>query len=114
MDVATFFEIIDTAPAAYLSVSSNFDIAVFQFIKTPGGEPGLNYLCEGFRDFFNHIDGPMRFMAGELAARRPPANIIRKIRLEDEARLEREFARAGRNDACPCGSGKKFKHCHGG
>jgi preprotein translocase subunit SecA len=19
----------------------------------------------------------------------------------------------GRNDACPCGSGKKFKHCHG-
>jgi hypothetical protein len=20
--------------------------------------------------------------------------------------------RAGRNDACPCGSGKKFKHCH--
>ena len=85
-----------------------------RFVKTPGGEPGLNYLCEGFRDFFNHIDGPMRFMAGELAARRPPANIIRKIRLEDEARLEREFARAGRNDTCPCGSGKKFKHCHGG
>ncbi|MDR2852106.1 MAG: preprotein translocase subunit SecA [Burkholderiaceae bacterium] len=23
------------------------------------------------------------------------------------------FARAGRNDPCPCGSGKKFKHCHG-
>jgi preprotein translocase subunit SecA len=23
------------------------------------------------------------------------------------------FARVGRNDACPCGSGKKFKHCHG-
>jgi preprotein translocase subunit SecA len=21
--------------------------------------------------------------------------------------------RVGRNDACPCGSGKKFKHCHG-
>ncbi|WP_425393387.1 SEC-C metal-binding domain-containing protein [Ahrensia kielensis] len=19
----------------------------------------------------------------------------------------------GRNEACPCGSGKKFKHCHG-
>jgi preprotein translocase subunit SecA len=24
-----------------------------------------------------------------------------------------EFSRVGRNDACPCGSGKKFKHCHG-
>ncbi|MFM8176506.1 MAG: SEC-C metal-binding domain-containing protein, partial [Candidatus Limnocylindrus sp.] len=21
--------------------------------------------------------------------------------------------KAGRNDACPCGSGKKFKKCHG-
>ncbi|MEF9977311.1 MAG: preprotein translocase subunit SecA [Thermomonas sp.] len=24
-----------------------------------------------------------------------------------------EFERVGRNDPCPCGSGKKFKHCHG-
>ncbi|MFT4177969.1 MAG: preprotein translocase subunit SecA [Thermomonas sp.] len=24
-----------------------------------------------------------------------------------------DFARVGRNDPCPCGSGRKFKHCHG-
>ena len=24
-----------------------------------------------------------------------------------------EFPKVGRNDACPCGSGKKYKHCHG-
>jgi preprotein translocase subunit SecA len=24
-----------------------------------------------------------------------------------------DFSRTGRNEACPCGSGKKFKHCHG-
>ena len=24
-----------------------------------------------------------------------------------------QFAGVGRNDPCPCGSGKKFKHCHG-
>ena len=23
------------------------------------------------------------------------------------------WGKVGRNDACPCGSGKKFKHCHG-
>jgi preprotein translocase subunit SecA len=26
---------------------------------------------------------------------------------------ESAFERAGRNDPCPCGSGKKFKFCHG-
>ncbi len=28
--------------------------------------------------------------------------------------VRRETAKVGRNDPCPCGSGKKFKHCHGG
>ncbi len=27
--------------------------------------------------------------------------------------FQREGKKVGRNDACPCGSGKKFKHCHG-
>ena len=27
--------------------------------------------------------------------------------------VPRQTAKAGRNDPCPCGSGKKFKHCHG-
>ena len=24
-----------------------------------------------------------------------------------------DYKKVGRNDKCPCGSGKKFKHCHG-
>ena len=27
--------------------------------------------------------------------------------------VRRQTAKVGRNDACPCGSGKKFKKCHG-
>ncbi len=27
--------------------------------------------------------------------------------------IKREQNKVGRNDPCPCGSGKKFKHCHG-
>lgn len=37
-----------------------------RFIKTPDGEDGLNYLCAGYRDFFTHIDGPMKAMAALL------------------------------------------------
>jgi len=83
-----------------------------RFISTPAGEPGLNYLCAGYRAFFNHVRPTMNFMARELAARRPPANVILELARYD-AELERAFAAAGRNDPCPCGSGKKFKRCHG-
>ena len=32
---------------------------------------------------------------------------------EEAATPDYQNDRIGRNDACPCGSGKKFKHCHG-
>jgi uncharacterized protein len=47
-----------------------------RFLATPDGEPGLNYLCAGYKHFFKHIDPYMQFMAGELRAGRPPANIM--------------------------------------
>jgi uncharacterized protein len=76
------------------------------------GEPGLNYLCDGYLAFFTHIDAPMRFMANELRQRRPPANIMTYMHQQDAA-LTAAIAQAGRNDPCPCGSGLKFKKCHG-
>ena len=84
-----------------------------RFINTPAGEAGLNYLCAGYRSFFNHINEPMRFMAGELRAQRAPANVMGFMARKDEANLEHRFATASRNDPCPCGSGRKFKQCHG-
>jgi uncharacterized protein len=81
-----------------------------RFARSADGEPGLNYLCAGYRRFFSHIDAPMRFMAGELAAERPPANVMAWTLAHDR---QRELAAAGRNDPCPCGSGKKYKRCCG-
>ena len=83
-----------------------------RIIKTPDGEAGLNYLCEGYKKFFNHIDGPMKTMASLLRNRRPPADIM-NLQTEENVALGPHFAKAGRNDPCPCGSGRKFKHCHG-
>lgn len=37
-----------------------------RFIQTPDGEPGLNYLCAGYRAFFTHINPAMKTMAGLL------------------------------------------------
>ena len=81
-------------------------------LRTPDGEPGLNYLCEGYKAFFTHVDQPMQIMAAELQAGQPPANIMLHLAKED-ADLQRPFASARRNAPCPCGSGRKFKHCHG-
>jgi len=83
-----------------------------RFIHTPDSEPSLNYLCAGYKAFFNHICQPMQIMATELRARRPPANIMRYL-AQQEAGGQRRFAGVRRNDPCPCGSGRKFKHCHG-
>ena len=32
---------------------------------------------------------------------------------ENIERNDEEFKKVGRNEKCPCGSGKKYKHCHG-
>jgi uncharacterized protein len=76
-----------------------------RFVPTPDGEPGLNYLCPGFKLFFGHVDRPMRLMGELLRRGRAPAELMALYASEDAAR--------GRNDPCPCGSGRKWKRCHG-
>jgi uncharacterized protein len=48
--------------------------------NTSDGEAGLNYLCEGYRAFFNHIDRPMRRMADLLRRHRSPMDIMAEYR----------------------------------
>ena len=79
-----------------------------RFLATPDGEPGLNYLCAGYKAFFTYIDRPMRMMADLLRRGRYADDVMATLRAERAA----VYAQAGRNDPCPCGSGRKFKHCH--
>lgn len=76
-----------------------------RFLVAPDGEPGLNYLCEGFKEFFHHVGFPMKIMAG-LLRRDREAREVMEI-------LDATFSRVERNDPCPCGSGRKYKTCHG-
>jgi uncharacterized protein len=83
-----------------------------RFIETPDGEPGLNYLCAGFKHFFHHVDYPMKIIAGLIRRGRPAAEVM-DILAREQARWVALFAQTGRKDPCPCGSGRKFKQCHG-
>ena len=76
-----------------------------RFAVTPDGEPGLHYLCPSYKTFFGHIRPAMEKMCWLLRAGRAPAQIT-----GDYARAD---AKRGRNEACTCGSGRKWKHCHG-
>jgi uncharacterized protein len=47
-----------------------------RFTLTPDGEPGLNYLCAGYKTFFHHVDRPMRMMSQLLRQGRAPSEIM--------------------------------------
>lgn len=75
---------------------------------TPDGEPGLNYLCQGYKQFFIYIDPYMREIVHGLKAQLPPDHISARL-----SRLYHQIWDVGRNDPCPCGSGRKYKRCCG-
>ncbi len=76
-----------------------------RFLTTPDGEPGLHYLCAGYQRFFRHVDQPMRLMADRLRQGQDATGLRDWYAAQD--------ARLGRNDPCTCGSGMKWKRCHG-
>lgn len=47
-----------------------------RFVRDRYGNPGLNYLCQGYRQFFEHVRPYMDFMKAELDAQRPPSNVM--------------------------------------
>jgi uncharacterized protein len=66
------------------------------------GEGGRNRLCEGYRAFFRHAGPRLDAIAALVRAGRPAEGI-----------MGRAARRVGRNDPCPCGSGRKYKACCG-
>jgi tetratricopeptide (TPR) repeat protein len=69
----------------------------------------------GFTDVFNAWEAG--YYNGKLPSERPPRTTpeyLRQLRLHRVRTKGRaQGARVGRNEPCPCGSGKEFEKCHG-
>lgn len=81
-----------------------------RFAVSPSGHLGHNYLCAGYKHFFQHITRYMNVCQQLLEAGYPLAAIMPW--LADEERKPSKTR--SRNEPCPCGSGKKYKKCCGG
>jgi uncharacterized protein len=72
--------------------------------RLPCADSGrLNYLCRAFKRFFSHADSGFRHLVDEWRQSQALQNSAAAI----------HTANAGRNELCPCGSGKKYKRCCG-
>jgi uncharacterized protein len=78
-----------------------------RFALAEDGEPGINYLCSGLRQFFAHAEQPLRQVIERRRRGLSPESIMAELRAESLVR----WRGIGRNDPCPCGSGRKAKEC---
>lgn len=79
-----------------------------RFAISPSGHLGHNYLCTGYKHFFQHITREMNVMRDLLAAGYPTETIMQVLAQEVHSGQVKS-----RNAVCPCGSGKKYKKCCG-
>jgi uncharacterized protein len=77
-----------------------------RFLRTPDGEAGLNYLCAGYKRFFTHCLPFVKEVAAQWRRQIPE----RSTR-QGHGAVIRKRSEPGRNDSCPCGSGRKYKRC---
>jgi len=86
----------------------NGDCPKHRFTLAPNGEEGLSYLCPSYKNFFSHTAPYMRFMSQELKQKRPATSVMAWARDKEQGF---PTLKTGRNEPCPCGSGRKYKHC---
>jgi uncharacterized protein len=92
-------------------------------------QAGFDWALECFPELENGADETVSAALARIADTKLPDDLDAAIRRIVEATVEcwdatapqryavatirRATPKVGRNDACPCGSGKKFKSCHG-
>jgi preprotein translocase subunit SecA len=86
-------------------------VEILQNQQPPGEEAALPYM-EGHK--FDPLTGEDEMVMPEisLAPALPNGNGMERETVRDPNNPG-SWGKVGRNEPCPCGSGKKFKHCHG-
>ena len=79
-----------------------------RFARSEDDEPRQYYLCPGLKDFFD-LAVPILKEAIRLSSLHTPQD---QIQLKIREEMWAPYRSIGRNDPCPCGSGRKFKACH--
>ena len=84
-------------------------------------DPVYSYTSEGF-EMFDAMVAEIReqtvqrlFMMKDIVSQLERVQLAKPIepKGESSATFSRSDKKVGRNDLCPCGSGKKYKNCHG-
>lgn len=75
-------------------------------------DPLIEYKNEGHRMFQQLLEGIEENIATSLMHVRLTAQAVSPP-VQAQAQSAKKTEKVGRNDPCPCGSGKKYKKCHG-
>ena len=75
-------------------------------------------LSEFKKEAFYLFEGLLAKIKNDLIKLLLNLNIVTNSKNENEENIKEknesvDYKKTGRNEKCPCGSGKKFKHCHG-
>jgi len=77
-------------------------------IKDPQDQ-NLSHFCSAYKMFYNHTD----FFFKQMAEEWKESQLKADRELSNKQLSQAAFSNTGRNDPCPCGSGKKYKKCCG-
>ncbi|MBN1224730.1 MAG: anaerobic sulfatase maturase [Candidatus Aminicenantes bacterium] len=69
---------------------------------------GISHFCKATKVFFEYADARLRKLAAEWKNRQALGQFQQQV---NSIYPQDTRQKVGRNDPCPCGSGKKFKHC---
>ncbi|MDY6413699.1 MAG: preprotein translocase subunit SecA [Synergistales bacterium] len=70
-------------------------------------------MMERVKDSFSQQAFRVKILSDEMKRKREMTMQKQEFSLANTAQAHKKIQKVGRNDPCPCGSGKKYKYCHG-